>query len=134
MLFRKPINIFPISEKRNLYVYTKGIQLKQILEHGDVTQLKFDKLFQENAPGTKILQKYIDVTLDYQELHLALDIMKDLIKLGNLDKNILNDPSKQAQFISKEFRCLCSTAQMKGVSRLKHPIKSRLYRISKLTE
>jgi len=131
-IFRKPVNIFPISNIRGLFVYVRGIKLQKIDDLGDVSENKFYKKVQENNPSVAILNKFKDIVLDYQELHLALDIIKDLVNKKELVKEYLTDPDRQAKFISRQCKCVCSTAQMKGVARYKHPIKERLKRIKKV--
>jgi Sec7-like guanine-nucleotide exchange factor len=79
------------------------------------------------------LDKYKETALEYQELQLVLDIIKDLVKIKELSKEHLTDVELQAKFISKTFKCVCSTAQMKGAARYKNPIKVRLERIKACT-
>lgn len=131
-IFKKPTSIFPISVERGLNVYVRGIQLKRISEAGDVTEYKFYKELKNENPAVNILDKFKDTALDYPELHLVLDIIKDLVNKKELIKEYLTDYDLQAKFISRQCKCVCSTAQMKGVARYKHPIKERLKRLKKV--
>lgn len=137
-LFNKELDLFPITPETTIYI--KGLKIRSITgyftfpntntEKRDVINEKnLYKNVQNNEPGFKLLLTHLDSAPTKSEVHLALDLIKDLVTNNELEKIFLTDFNKQAQFISKTFRCICTTDQVKDC---KNPVKIRLKNIKRM--
>lgn len=127
-LFKQSISLFPISVKMDLPVYVRGIKIRTL---DLLTSYNYETKILEEVPGIKMFKRFQSTAPSYQELHLYVDILKDLVKNNQLDKEYLTNLHKQAAFISKTFKCACSIAQLKRFYSKKNPVKARLKRVKK---
>ncbi len=129
-LLRKQLSLLPIINSKDLNVYIRGMKLQTVC---DITNENYREISSKPKDqiktGTKLFMNYKDACLTYQEIHLVLDHIKDKVTNNQLDKEYLKDLGKQALYISKFCRCICTISQLKRFHMQKHPIKARLERI-----
>lgn len=128
LLFKTPLSIFPISAKTKVFI--KGITLNVLCAQDEIDENKFNSLIQEHVIGTRLIQMYMDTAVTSEILHFSFDLINDLVQKKELDTIYLTDINKQAQLISKTFKCLCSASQIIEFRRQRHPIKNKLKMIN----
>lgn len=130
-LINRNTHLFPISINNELFLYIKGIKMRNL---PTLTYNNYEQKLKTEEPGIKLFKTYQNRTLSRKDLHLMMDIIRDKVNRGFLNKSILTSPNQQAQYISKLTGSMCSGSQLMRFKKDKHPIKSKIKREKLLTK
>jgi len=100
------MEIFPISEIEP--VYKSGMKLS--VTYPDLVLNSLKDIKEVNGRSEKIILKFHERTLDFNDILLLRDVIKDH------RKDIYGKFDEEAKLISKEFNILCSSSQFNKVS------------------
>lgn len=122
---QKNVELFPITSKEDIYI--KGLRIRSLSNYLYIEEKGFEQMCNSSHPGTKMISKYANTLVTYEDYQIMMDIIRNRVKIHkDLEEIYLTDINKQAQFISKTLKCLCTTLQIRKFQEFKHPIKQRL--------